>query len=203
MNTKTLKAAEKKFLKKYPGGFGHPSMVELGKKHKMGQLEGFAKEKLSKNSFGDTNEIIAASAKLVSRSTMISMFEKPKFRDMVTKLPKRNKEIFAEAFYELLHGKEKQGFDLLVDELKKEKLAKWPLATVIQAYYRPNKEVFVKPTTTKLVIEKIGLDLKYNATPSWDFYRQYRKSINEMKSKVSKNLAPNNPAFCGFLMMSL
>ena len=91
----------------------------------------------------------------------------------------------------------------MVDELKKEKLAKWPLATVIQAYCHPNKEVFVKPTTTKLVIGKIGLDLKYNATPSLDFYRQYLKSVNEMKGKVSKNLAPNNPAFCGFLMMSL
>ena len=36
MNTKALKAAEKKFMKKYPEGFGHPSMVEFGKKHKMG-----------------------------------------------------------------------------------------------------------------------------------------------------------------------
>ena len=54
----------------------------------------------------------------------------------------------------------------MVDELKKEKLAKWLLATVIQACFHPNKEMFVKPTTTKTVIEKIGLDLKYNATPS-------------------------------------
>ena len=203
MNTNVLKAAEKEFLKEYPGGFRHASMVEIGKKHKMVQLETFAKEQFSKKSFGDTNEIIAAAAKLVSRSTMISMFEKPKFRDMVKGLPKRDKESLAKALYELLHGKEKQGFEQLVDELKKERLAKWPLATVIQSYYRPNKEVFVKPTTAKLVIEKVGLDLKYDATPSWDFYRQYRKSINEMKGKVSKSLAPNNPAFCGFLMMSL
>ena len=203
MNMKTLKDAERRFLKRYAGGFTHPDMLEIGKKHKMEQLEAMAKEIFAKPKFEDTNYIIAELAKLVSRSTMVSMFEKPKFRDMTKSLRKKDKERFAEGLYELLHGKEKVGFELLVSELQKRKQAKWTLATVVQAYYRPKKDLLIKPTTTKLIIEKLELDLTYDSTPTWDFYNRYRKTINTIKSKVSKSLSPNNPAFCGFLMMAL
>ncbi len=61
----------------------------------------------------------------------------------------------------------------------------------------------MKPTTTKLVIDSLDLDLKYGSTPTWAFYRRYRNAIKDMKAKVSRDLAPNNAAFCGFLMMNL
>jgi hypothetical protein len=129
VNTKALKEAEARFLKMYPGGFRHPELVELGKKHMMKKLEEFAKETFSRRAFDYTDAIIDGAAKLVGRSTMVSMFEKPKFRDMLRTLPKKDREIFAGALYELLHGKEKVGFEILVRELKKRKLAKWSLAT--------------------------------------------------------------------------
>ena len=169
----------------------------------MGQLEEFAKESFAKKSFEDTDFILAEAIKLVSRSTMVSMFEKPKFRDMIKALGKKEKALFVQALFELIHGKEKQGFEALLSLLQEKKLGKWTLITVFQTYYRPKKEVFIKPSTTKLVIEKLELDLKYSPTPSWDFYRKYRKSIKEMKAQLSSDLAPSNPAFCGFLMMSL
>ena len=203
MNAKALKDAEKKFLKKHPEGFYGPEWVEMGKKHKMEQLSELARTSFARKNFEDVNAIVSDTTKLVSRSSMISMFEKPRFRDAIKGLKKSDKEIFVESLYELLHGKEKAGFELLVDELGKRKLAKWTLATVVQTYYRPQKEVLVKPTTTKLIIEKLELPLVYKPTPTWNFYRDYRKIIKELKPKVSKDLAPNNPAFCGFLMMSL
>jgi len=203
MNTKTLKAAERKFLLQYPGGFKHPEMVELGKKHKMERLEALAKESFAKKNFNDPQYILDEAVKLVGRSTMVSMFEKPKFRDYAKAMRAQDKEVITEALLELLHGKEKAGFELFVDQLMKKRLAKWPLATVVQAYYRPQKEVFVKPTTAKLIIEKLELDLEYRPTPTWEFYRKFRQTIKEIKAKSKPNLAPNNPAFCGFLMMSL
>ena len=203
MNATALKEAERKFLKRYPGGFTHPDMMAIGKKHKMEQLEAMAQESFAKQKFNDPNDIIAEWAKLVSRSSMISMFEKPKFRDMTKSLGKKDREGLVHALYELLHGKERIGFELLLSELQKQRLAKWPLVTVVQAYYRPQKDLLIKPTTTKLIIEKLELDLAYDSTPSWTFYRQYRKTINAIKTKVNKNLSPNNPAFCGFLMMAL
>ncbi len=203
MNMNALKAAEKSFLNKYPGGFRHPDLVDIGKKHKMEQLEKAAKECFAKKNFNNPNNIVSETAKLVNRSTMVSMFEKPKFKSMVTNLTKKDKETITESLYELLHGKEKAGFELFLSELRKRKLAKWTLATVVQTYYRPQKDILVKPTTTKLIIDQLELDLEYKSTPTWGFYSKYRKCINEMKSKIDKGLAPNNPAFCGFLMMSL
>lgn len=200
MNTRVLKAAEKKFLREYPGGFTHPDMVALGKKHKMPQLEAFAKESFAKKSFDDRKLVVNNMVKLVSRSTMVSMFEKPKFKSAITP---RTGGPMVDALCELLHGKPKVGFEALVDALQQRKLAKWPLATVFQLYYRPRTEVFIKPTTAKLIIDKLDLDLTYHSTPTWAFYRDFRKAIKTARGQVSKTLAPDNAAFCGFLMMAL
>jgi hypothetical protein len=119
VNIKALKDAEATFLKQYPGGFRHPEMIELGKKHRMEKLETFAKEAFSKRAFEDTDAIIDGAVKL---------------RDMLRTLPKKDRETFAETLRELLHGKEQVGFDILVRELKKKKLAKCSLATAVQSY---------------------------------------------------------------------
>ncbi|MDH3693875.1 MAG: hypothetical protein OER96_04820 [Gammaproteobacteria bacterium] len=94
----------------------------------MERLEKAAKECFTKKSFTDPNKFVSETAKLVSRSTMVSMFEKPKFKSMVTNLTTKDKETIAESLYELLHGKEKTGFEPFLSELQKRKLAKWTLA---------------------------------------------------------------------------
>lgn len=203
MNLDILHKAEDSFFSKYPGGFYNPEMVAIGKKHKMDQMEKLAKESFAEERFNAPMTIVEDAIKLVSRSSMVSVFEKPRFRDYVKSLNREEKAAFAHALHELLHGKQEDGFNLLQGLLVREKLAKWTLMTVIPAYYRPQKEVFIKPTTAKLIIEKLGLKLKYSATPSWEFYKGYRKAINELKKEVDESLSPNNPAFCGFLMMSL
>ena len=203
MNLKALKAAEQRFLKKYPGGFGHPEMLALGKKHKLEQFEALARETFQKRAFDEPEAIVAGAAKLVSRSTLVSMFEKPKFKDMANGLNRTEQTAFAKALGELLHGKEKAGFEALVTELAKHQLAKWSIATILQTYYRPQKDVFIKPTTTKLVIDTLELDLTYQPGPTWDFYRKYRKAVKSMRAAVSKEVSPDNPGFLGFLSMSL
>ncbi len=203
MNIKALEQAEKKFLKQYPGGFAHPEMVAIGKKHKMEQLTAFAQASFAKKRFEKPADVVADMTRLVGRSTMVSMFEKPKFRSAMADLSKKDQERLASCLYELLHGKEKAGFESLVDELMPWKLAKWTLCTVFQSYYRPKKDVFIKPTTAKLIIKELEVDLAYQAIPTWAFYRDFRKLVKELKAKASKDLAPSNAAFCGFLMMNL
>jgi len=203
MNLDVLHKAEESFFIRYPGGFNNPDMLAIAKKHKMGQLEKFAKESFAKENFIQPLVIVEEAIKLVSRSSMVSVFEKPRFRDYINALSREEKADVAHALYELLHGKQEDGFNQLLEILKRQKLAKWTLMTVVPAYYKPQKEVFVKPTTAKLIIDKLSLDLEYKPTPSWAFYKGYRKAINELKSETDKSLAPNNPAFCGFLMMSL
>ena len=49
MNIKKLKDAEKTFFKKYPGGFEHPTILEIGKKHRIKKLTAKKKKVFKKN----------------------------------------------------------------------------------------------------------------------------------------------------------
>jgi hypothetical protein len=134
---------------------------------------------------------------------MVSMFEKPKFRDYVNGLARSDREYLLAGYKRLLHGKQEQGFNDVLDVLSEGKLAKWSLMTIHLHHWRPQKEVFVKPTTTKNVIRQFELeDLEYRPRPSWSFYERYRSVIDDMKAQLDPSLSPNNAAFTGFLMMS-
>lgn len=204
MNLHKLKQAEQRFLQRYPFGFHDPDMLALAKKHKMDALIEFAQQEFAEPRFRDTHTVTEAMTKLVSRSSMVSMFEKPKFRDYVRSLSGKDRNKLVQGLQQLLHGDQEEGFDLMVATLASAKLAKWSLITILPNYHAPDAEVFVKPTTAKGVIEHFELkNLAYSTTPSWDFYQRYRAVILKMRKKVDKSLAPNNAAFCGFLMMSM
>jgi len=204
MNLKRLKQAEAEFLARYPGGFNHPDMITIGKKHNVGKMTEQAKELLSKKSFQKTGPVLDSLIKIVSRSSMVSMFEKPKFRDYVNGLDRDEREALAMGFQLLLHGKQQRGFEIVIDILARGKLAKWSLITICPNYMKPLDEVFVKPTTAKNVIKYLELeDLDYKPRPSWAFYEEFRRQILAMKEKVDPSISPSNAAFTGFLMMSL
>ena len=204
MNLNKLKQAEESFFNRYPGGFESPEMMEIGKKHKMDKMIAFAQEGFVKRNFKLPDLIVDNMIKVVSRSSMVSLFEKPKFRDFANSLPPKSKQLLVSGLEEILHGKEQQGFETMLEVLKSGKLAKWSLMTICQVYFRPEFEVFVKPTTAKGVIEYFELkNLLYKPTPTWPFYDEYRAIINEMKSKVDSSLSPSNAAFSGFLMITM
>ena len=204
MNLEKLQIAQQDFLLAFPAGFQHPKMLEVGKKHKMDKMIEFAQEVFSKSAFNLTDRVLESWVKVVSRSSMVSMFEKPKFKDMVNDLPARERELLADGLYEFLFGDQQKGFEQQLDILAHYKLAKWSLISIVPAYVSPQKEVFVKPTTAKGVIKHFDLQgLEYKAKPSWEFYQEYRKQILAMSDFVDPSLKPNTAAFCGFLMMSL
>jgi hypothetical protein len=132
------------------------------------------------------------------------VFEKPKFRDLLRSLSFKERAELAEGLKNSLHGDQMKGFGQMISVLGQYKLAKWTLLTVCLVYFRPETEVFIKPTTVKNVISYFELeDLKYSPKASYDFYDAYRKEINKMKSLVDERLQVDNAAFSGFLMMSL
>jgi len=91
----------------------------------------------------------------------------------------------------------------MLDILNMGKPGKWTLMTICPVYFKPQIEVFVKPTTAKGVIRYFEIEnLTYNAKPTYDFYKRYRDIINSMKVSVDSSLFPDNGAFTGFLMMS-
>lgn len=204
MHTKRLKFAEEQFLAAYPRGFAHPEIVAIGKKHNVNKLSDFCQEAFAKNKFKHTDQILEDWIKVISRSSMISMFEKPKFKSFINTRNSDEKKTLVDGLKLALHGKQQQGFELQLELLKIDKLAKWSIITAVPAYYRLQEEIFVKPTTAKGIVNYFELEgITYKPTPSWEFYEKYRAYILEMKKHVSPSLSPNNPAFCGFLMMSL
>jgi len=204
MNLKKLKELEKSFLKKHPGGFDNPFFVEIAKKHKMRQMVELTRSSFGKASFKNPAEVVENYSKIVTRSSMVSLFEKPRFRDYSRALSPADKKTLATGLEKMLHGAQKQGFEMMLEILEKGKLAKWSLITIVPAYYKPDREVFVKPTTAKGIIDILSLEnLEYKPRPSWTFYQEYRKQIDAMKTKVNKNLSPSNAAFSGFLMMCM
>ena len=191
----------------YPGGFNDPELIAITKKHRVGKLIDLAQECFSPEACSNVLVTADNMIKVVSRSSMVSMFEKPKFRDFVNRLNQDEKAYMVNALSQFLHGTtqkiQQAGFEAFTDMLRTEKLAKWSLVTIIPAYYSPTKEVFVKPTTAKNILKYFEIeDPIYKPAPTWDFYKKYRRMINEAKKKVDKNLSPSNAAFSGFLMMA-
>ena len=204
MNIETLKLLEAKFLSVYPGGFHHPELQKIGKKHKMPQMIALAKERFDTGCFNKESQVLESMIQLVSRSSMVSVFEKPRFRDYVRSLSQEHRSVLVSGLRELLHGKEEVGFQMILDVLDDGKLAKWTLLSVWQAYYMPTKGVFIKPTTVKNVIQTLELDgLVYQSRPDFQFYRKYRAAINRMKKEVDRSFTESNAAFSGFLMMAM
>ena len=204
MNKEKLKAAEAKFLERYPGGFSHPEMLEIVKKHKVEKMINLARDSFALDRFGDAGQIADAMIKVVSQSSLVSVFEKPKFRDAVRSMNDAEKTHLSRGLKEFLHGDQPVGFSLLPGLLQEYKIANWPVLTVFPIYYRPADEVFVKPTTAKGIIAHFELSgLRYSAQPTFGFYQAYRQQILLMKQAVSEILRVDNAAFCGFLMMAL
>lgn len=204
MNLKKLKQAEVAFFDRYPGGFANPEMIAIRKKHKLDKMIELTQDSFVKRNFKLPELVVENMIKVVTRSSLISVFEKPKFRDFARSLPSKDKKTLTRGLEELLHGNEQFGFETVLGVLKSGKLAKWSLMTICQAYYRPQFDVFVKPTTVKGIIEIFELkNLHYQPAPTWAFYDEYRATINEMKTKVDASLSPYNVAFSGFLMRGI
>lgn len=204
MNINRLKQAESEFLARYPEGFNSPEMKEVGKKHRMDKMVEFAQENFAPEKFMRLDLIVPKMIQMLTKSSMVSLFEKPKYRDYIKSLDPGQQEFLALGLKEFLHGDQESGFNMMLEILDEVKLAKWTLMTVFGVYYYPQDEIFVKPTTTKNAIMYFELDdIVYKPRPSYEFYKKYRNYINEMKKLVSATVSPNNAAFTGFLMFSM
>ena len=161
MNVERLKLAEAHFLQMYPKGFADPDLELIGKRHRVDKMSDFTRTAFTKKQFANERQIIDDLIKTVSRSSMVSMFEKPKFKDHINSLSKTDQSSVVAALKKLLHGNQEKGFNELLDILSDGKIAKWSLVSVIPAYYAPTTEVFVKPTTAKGVI-KISTSISWS-----------------------------------------
>ncbi|WP_310439760.1 hypothetical protein [Sulfuricurvum sp.] len=204
MNFKKLTEAEASFFTFYPKGFEDEALLSIIKRHKTAKIGESVRELFAPEKFSCTEEIGESFAKIVSKSSLISLFEKPKVRDMVKAMSMEQQDMFAIGLYELLHADKEKGFNILVDVLSIYKLAKWSIVTLIPYYYARDKEFFIKPTTTKDIIKFFEISgLEYKPKPTYEFYMRYTQILQEMKSHVSPLIGADNAGFTGFLMMAM
>lgn len=204
MNLQKLKEAETSFLTFYPKGFEDEALLPIIKRHNTAKIGESVREMFAPDRFSRTEEIGENFAKIISKSSLISLFEKPKVRDMVKAMSMEQQDMFAIGLYELLHADKEKGFRILVDVLSIYKLAKWSIVTLIPYYYGRDKEFFIKPTTTKDIIKFFDIEgLTYKPRPTYEFYERYTKILEEMKSHVSPLIGEDNAGFTGFLMMAM
>ncbi|WP_428738780.1 hypothetical protein [Sulfurimonas sp.] len=201
MNIQKLKEAEAHFYGLYPDGFEDEALLAVKKRHNTPKISEQVHEMFAKENFSDPDLICENYAKIVSKSSLVSLFEKPKVRDMVKVMSMEQKDMLSIALYELLFGDQKEGFEGLVEILALNKLAKWSLVSLIPYYFYREKEFFIKPTTTKNIINYFEVpDLVYKPKPSYEFYKEYKKVLQKMKKEVKIN-TNDNAAFTGFLMI--
>lgn len=204
MNLNKLEHLETEFLKEYPQGFDSPDLIAIGKKHKMGKMKEFVDENFSKDKFEDTDIVFESFVKLIGKSSLVSVFEKTKFRNEAKVMTADEKSALTEGIYEFIYGDQETGFNQQVAVLQKYKMAKWPILTVLGQYMHPDYEVLIKPTTVKGILSYFEVDeFKYTSKANYEFYDQYRQLVNKIKEQASEHLQISNAAFCGFLMMSI
>ncbi len=203
MNTEKLKEAEGLFLSAYPLGFDTPGLAERTKHHDMTKRVAFARESFSPEALEDTETAAENFIKLVARSSMVSLYEKPRLREAVRGMTYGEREDLMGFATELLHGNEAAGMGGLAAMLAMRQAAKWPVVTTLRCYYYPDTDLVIKPTTVKNVIAHFGLtDIVYTPHPNFAFYDRYRAALLDMRSKTA---APMNgyelAGYSGFLMM--
>ncbi len=204
MNLEKLKRAESAFLTVYPKGFADPAMKAVRSKHNVHRLISYAQEALTPVSCQQPDHVAETLLRIVSRSSMVSRFEKPRFREFIESLGSYERETLAYAVEQRLFGKKQRGFELFQGMLAQYKIAKWAVISAVPFYFAPRREVFVKPTTAKGIIAFLEVDgLTYHASPTWSFYRGYRNLLAQVRREVSPSLSPSNAALSGFLMMSI
>jgi len=204
MNLKKLKEIEENFFEMYPTGFDDDCFAPLLKRHNVAKLSAFTQECFAKENFTNPQLVVENMTKVVSKSSMVSLFEKPRFRDAILAMSSERKEMLSIGLEEMLHGSYKTGFNIMLDILVEEKLSKWSLISVIPYYYAPKKHFFIKPTTTKNVLTYFEIEeIVYKPRPSYEFYAKYKKILIQFKKEVNKKLSNDNAKFTGFLMMGM
>lgn len=205
MNLQKLTNAEEYFLELYPDGFKDTGLLPIIKRHNTAKIGEQVREMFAKENFTQPDIICENFAKIVSKSTLISLFEKPKVRDMVKAMRMERRDMLSIGLYEMLYGDQKEGFETLVEVLSFYSLAKWSIVTLIPYYFYRDKEFFIKPTTTKNILSFFEIEgLVYKPKPSYEFYKAYKKVLEGMKVKTSQKIShDDNAAFTGFLMMAM
>jgi hypothetical protein len=111
------------------------------------------------------------------------------------KMPAERHEAFSTALFDLLYGSDEYGarFDRFVAVLATDKLATWPLVTVLPALLEPKTHAFVKPSLYEKQAAILGIDIGYERVPSAASYARMQSLASTVDAKLrEKSLTPRD-----------
>lgn len=204
MNMEKFKRQQELFLLHYPGGSEHPVMKQLTKKHHIEKFMKLCEDQLRLEDFENPEAVFQVIVKIVTGSTLVSVFEKTAFKKMANAYSDLEKATLVNHYKNLLHGNQQEGFEAIVEMLGRYGNAKWPIITCVLYYSNPYGELVVKPTTAKQAIAYFEADdLFYVTKPDYSFYTAYRDWVIALRDQAEPELMTDNGAFCGFLMFAV
>jgi len=99
-----LQVLQNTFFSIYPDGFNSPEFQHLEKKHKLTKTNKKIHEIFNSNIINNDIEFLDAITKILSSSSIISVFEKIKFRNFMKEIHTEQKNNMSQAIKELLMG---------------------------------------------------------------------------------------------------
>ena len=173
----------RKFLRLFPGGFRDETYLDWERDYKVAVHTAW-QSSLGRAAFGellrrgDYAEAAGRALRIEQRSrhSMIFSFEKMALRDAVRS--DSGAAAFASGLYKFLHGAGdlERRFKIWVEVVaalprRHTRVLTWPVVTVFGFIADPARHIFIKPTVTRQAARRYGVDLPYQARPSWSTYR--------------------------------
>lgn len=208
MNLEKLKDCEERFFEYYKDGFEDEKLAKTVKLFNTIKFQTLVKNSFALENFSNIEYISQSFFEILLKSPLISFYERDLIKNALKNFTNYEKDMLSiylkDLLYEDLEESIKDSFDELVELLASKNLAKWHILTLIPYYFAPNKNYFLKPSTTRNIVKYFELEnIKYKPRPSFEFYKDYTKNLQKMKNIVNPILRDDNGRFTGFLRLAM
>jgi hypothetical protein len=203
LNSRALAKHRRRFLRFFPKAFRDQRYLEWEHAYKWRSHE-LWKELLNEAEYKKLLELrnyseIASRALRVEQKTVppfLFSFEKMALRDALR--TEYGAEIFSEALFNLLHGKDalKERFIewiVAVGDLprKQSRVLSWPNLTFFPFIAQPTKHIIMKPSAMRVAAAELGYDLQYSSKPSFTTYERLLELAELVREGIA-DLKPRN-----------
>jgi hypothetical protein len=181
----TLEQALERFLAHYPGGFQSQKFERSERTWKWSQHELWHEllpgSRLRELAHSDPLLAGAHVMKVVQTKVVPLLARKGEIPALNWALREGAPAPFLLALADVLDHPEptREGFEALASALESlptrdpgTRLLRWPILTVVPFLVHPEHHMFVKPKPTKEAARRLGVELLYDARPSWEVYER-------------------------------
>lgn len=204
MNIEKLKECEYRFYDYYKDGFNDEKLVKTTKLFNTLKFHEIAKKSFAIENFSNIEIVTEGFFTILLKSPLVSFYEGDILRKALKSFTNFEKEMLSIYLQDILYGNLKNSFDDFIELMATKNLAKWQIVTLIPYYFAPDKNYFLKPTTTKNIIKYFEIEgLKYHSKPTYEFYKRYIEIVKIMQNSVREELIGDNGRFTGFLRLAM